>query len=154
MNLVPESMTALVAFNRKGEGVLPGGQTRAQLISRPSVHFYVQNFLLVDFFIFNSEIIKFINRHRRVRAFGTTVPVQFVLVAQRVFADSAMAYLLSDKPSCVLTSFFWSYMILGIEGKETFSIQSVHLICVFSDFVDCRGQHYSHHNGISFSRRV
>ena len=142
MNLVPESMTALVAFNQKGEGVLSGGQTRAQLISRPSVHFYVHNFLLLDFF----------NFQRRVRAFGDIVPVQFV--AQRVFADSAMAYLLSDKPSCVLTSFLWSYMILGIEGKETFSIQSVHLICVFSDFVDCRGQHYSHHNGISFSRRV
>ena len=152
MNLVPESMTALVAFNRKGEGVLPGGQTRAQLILRPSIHFYVQNFLLVDFFIFNSEIIKSTDFQRRVRAFGDIVPVQFV--AQRVFADSAMAYLLSDKPSCVLTSFLWSYMILGIEGKETFSIQSVHLICVFSDFVDCRGQHYSHHNGISFSRRV
>ena len=152
MNLVPESMTALVAFNRKGEGVLPGGQTRAQLILRPSIHFYVQNFLLVDFFIFNSEIIKSTNFQRRVRAFGDIVPVQFV--AQRVFADSAMAYLLSDKPSCVLTSFLWSYMILGIEGKETFSIQSVHLICVFSDFVDCRGQHYSHHNGISFSHRV
>ena len=152
MNLVPESMTALVAFNRKGEGVLPGGQTRAQLISRPLIHSYVQNFLLVDFFIFNSEIIKSTNFQRHVRAFGDIVPVQFV--AQRVFADSAMAYLLSDKPSCVLTSFLWSYMILGIEGKETFSIQSVHLICVFSDFVDCRGQHYSHHNGISFSRRV
>ena len=53
MNLVPESMTALVAFNRKGEGVLPGGQTRAQLISRLSIHFYGQNFLLVDFLLFS-----------------------------------------------------------------------------------------------------
>ena len=109
-------------------------------------------FCWLIFFHFNSEIIKSTNFQRRDRAFGDIVPVQFV--AQRVFADSAMAYLLSDKPSCVLTSFLWSYMILGIEGKETFSIQSVHLICAFSDFVDCRGQHYSHHNGISFSRRV
>ena len=89
-------------------------------------------FFWLIFFIFNSEIIKSTNFQRRVRAFGDIVPVQFV--AQRVFADSAMAYLLSDKPSCVLTSFFWSYMILGIEGKETFSIQSVHLICVFFRF--------------------
>ena len=50
VNLVPESMTALVAFNRKEEGVLPGGEARAQLISGPSIHFYLQNFLLVNFF--------------------------------------------------------------------------------------------------------
>ena len=84
MNLVPESMTALVAFNRKGEGVLPGGEARAQLISGPSIHFYLQNFLLVNFF-FNSEKIKSINCQRRVRAFGDTVPVQ--IEAQRVFAE-------------------------------------------------------------------